>query len=119
MENNIYDVIVLGAGFSGLSAALSSVKSGAKTAIIAENNGASKEILAFNAPLYSPDNEKIYYDDMYEGGREIGNEKLVELISKHSSQLIDKLDKLGIKFTKNDGRYAQRLVSGGTYPRAV
>ncbi len=119
MENNIYDVIVLGAGFSGLSAALSSVKSGAKTAIIAQNNGASKEILAFNAPLYSPDNAKVYFDDMYEGGREIGNAKLIELISKKSSKLIDQLNNFGINFTKNDGRYAQRLVSGGSYPRAV
>ena len=119
MQKSIYDVTVLGAGFSGLSAALAAAKNGSKTAVVAQNNGASKEILAFNVPIYSPDNAKVYYEDMYEGGRELGNKDIVEQISHESIHLIDELEKIGIRFTKEDDKYAQRLVSGGTYPRAV
>jgi len=115
----VYDVLIIGAGFAGLSAAISSSNKSNNIAVVASGNGASKDILAFNVPLHPLDDNEVYFEDMYDGGCKIGNKKLINIICEKSTGLVKKLENLGVEFTKKDNKYAQRHVSGGSYPRAI
>lgn len=49
----------------------------------------------------------------------LNNKQLVKALTSQAIPSIRELESLGMEFDKENGRYAQRLVSGGTYPRAI
>lgn len=122
---NLYevDLLVIGAGISGLRAAWQGVKNNYKTAIAYIGEGASPGILAFNVPKTSDssnDNCQVYYDDIISSGRYLNNHKLAKNLSLLSIELTNSLKEIGYQPEKDEkGNYLRRHLGGCSYPRSL
>ena len=116
------DVLIIGSGIAGLRAGLAAKKYDVSVIIATKGWGASPLITAINAPLGHSDERdspQVYYQDTLRGGVYLNNKQLVKVLASQAIPSIRELESLGMEFDKVNGRYAQRLVSGGTYPRAI
>ncbi|TET31034.1 FAD-binding protein [Candidatus Aerophobetes bacterium] len=116
------DVLIIGSGIAGLRASLAAKKYNISVLITTKGWGASPFITAINAPLGHSDERdspEVYYQDTLRGGVYLNNKQLVKVLASQAIPSIRELETLGMEFDKENGRYAQRLVSGGTYPRAI
>jgi len=88
----------------------------------AKGQGASVHYDAVNAPFGHADprdNEDVYYQDILRSGGDINHKGLVRRLASEAIPSIQALESLGIRFDNLEGRYIQRLVSGGSYRRAL
>jgi len=116
------DVLVIGSGIAGLRAGLGGKKYGGSGIIVTKGWGASCSIGAINAPFECSDKRdspEVYYQDTLRGGMYLNNKKLVKILASQAVPSVKELENLGMEFDKINGHYAQRLVSGGTSPRAI
>lgn len=116
------DVLVVGVGIAGLRASLTAKRYNVSVTIAASGWGASPYISAINAPFADVDERdspEVYYQDTLRGGLGLNNRRLVSILCSQAIPSIRELEDLGMEFDKVNGRHSQRLVSGGTYPRAI
>jgi succinate dehydrogenase/fumarate reductase flavoprotein subunit len=116
------DVLVVGAGVAGLRAALAARAHGVSVTLIARGSGASPHYDAINAPLGDADprdNPDVYYQDMLNSGGVLNHRSLVRTLADRAVPAVAELEAMGLRFDKTEDRYVQRLVSGGSYRRAV
>ena len=87
------DVIVVGAGNAGLRAAIASAELGAKTIIISKSPfpGGSSVVAGrlIQASFGERDSEELHFRDTVEGGANLCNQRLVEL-------LVDEINARGV-----------------------
>lgn len=116
------DVLVLGGGASGHRAALAAREKGRDVAMIHMGSGASPFVLAFNVPLGDADprdSAEEYYNDTLRGGYELNERRLVKVLATETEAALRELEAIGVKFARKGDGYAQRHLSGCTYPRSV
>nr|WP_255720453.1 FAD-binding protein [Acuticoccus kalidii] len=116
------DVLVLGGGIAGCRAAVAAREAGARVVHAYLARGASPYVIGANVPLGAvdpKDSPAIYAEDMIEGGYHINDRRLVEALAYGAVASFEDLVRLGVPFTKNGDRFAQRHLSGNTYPRSV
>jgi len=124
MNNESYDVIIVGSGLAGLVAALRIAQESEKIkiVIITRGNGATPYIAALNAviePNSWGDSEEQYINDMLQAGYFINDKKLVAKMCRETLRCIDFLLKWNINFSKGDnGEFLRRHASGSSYPRS-
>jgi len=121
-ESITTDVLVVGGGVSGLGAALAARTHGVSVTVAAKGQGASMHYDAVNAPFGHADprdNEDVYFQDILRSGGDINHKGLVRRLASEAIPSIQALEFLGIRFDNVEGRYIQRLVSGGSYRRAL
>jgi len=121
-ESITTDVLVVGSGVSGLKAALAARTHGVSVTVAAKGRGASIHYDAVNAPFGHADprdNENVYYQDILRSGGHINHKDLARRLASEAVPSIQTLESLGIRFDRIEGRYVQRLVSGGSYRRAL
>jgi len=121
-ESITTDVLVVGGGVSGLGAALAARTHGVSVTVAAKGQGASMHYDAVNAPFGHADprdNEDVYYQDILRSGGDINHKGLVRRLASEAIPSILELESIGIRFDNVEGRYIQRLVSGGSYRRAL
>ena len=125
IEHHSYDVIVVGAGGSGLRAAIAAHEAGAKTAVIcksllgkAHTVMAEGGIAAAMGNLYSEDNWQVHFRDTMRGGKLLNHWRMAELHAKEAPERVWELEQWGALFDRTpDGLISQRDFGGHRYAR--
>jgi len=120
----IYDVIVVGGGIAGLTAAIEAKTNTNKVVVITKGNlFKSNSALAsggINAVLNKKDKQEIqkHIDDTIKGGFGLCDTKAVSYMCNQASDIITKFTDYGVPFDKDgNGNIAQRSFGGGSSKR--
>jgi succinate dehydrogenase / fumarate reductase, flavoprotein subunit len=120
-----YDVVVVGAGGSGLRAAIEARQAGKKTAVISKSlfgkahtvmaEGGCAAALGNSNPR---DNWQVHFRDTMRGGKFLNNWRMAELHAKEAPDRVYELEAWGALFDRTkDGRISQRNFGGHQYAR--
>jgi succinate dehydrogenase / fumarate reductase flavoprotein subunit len=120
-----YDVVVIGAGGSGLRAAIEARLHGKKVAIISKSLfGKAHTVMAEGGAaaamgnVNSRDNWQVHFRDTMRGGKFLNNWRMAELHAKEAPDRIWELEAWGALFDRTkDGKISQRNFGGHEYPR--
>ncbi len=120
-----YDVVVVGAGGSGLRAAIEARLNGKKTAIISKSLfGKAHTVMAEGGcaaamgNVNPNDNWKVHFRDTMRGGKFLNNWRMAELHAKEAPDRVWELEAWGAVFDRTkDGKISQRNFGGHEYPR--
>ena len=120
-----YDVVVVGAGGSGLRAAIEARARGKKTAIISKSLfGKAHTVMAEGGcaaamgNVNPNDNWQVHFRDTMRGGKFLNNWRMAELHAKEAPDRVWELEAWGAVFDRTkDGKISQRNFGGHTYPR--
>jgi succinate dehydrogenase / fumarate reductase flavoprotein subunit len=125
IERYSYDVVVIGAGGSGLRAAISARARGKKTAIISKSLfGKAHTVMAEGGAAAAMgnvnpnDNWQVHFRDTMRGGKFLNNPRMAELHAKEAPDRVWELEAWGALFDRTpDGKISQRNFGGHEYPR--
>jgi succinate dehydrogenase / fumarate reductase, flavoprotein subunit len=116
-----YDVVVLGAGGSGLRAALGCAQAGLKTACITKVFPTRSHTVAaqggFAAALgnMSPDDWRWHMYDTVKGSDWLGDQDAIEYMVRNAPAAVYELEHWGVPFSRTeDGKIYQRAFGGMT-----
>ncbi len=116
-----WDVIILGAGLAGISAAIETSKAGFRTVVLSKvhplrsHSGAAQG--GINAAL-TPDSPAAHIRDTIVGSDYLADQDAVELLCNTAPSIIRDLDARGALFNRtDDGLIAQRPFGAQSYPR--
>jgi succinate dehydrogenase / fumarate reductase, flavoprotein subunit len=124
-ERHSYDVIVVGAGGSGLRAAIAAQDAGARTAIVCKSLlGKAHTVMAEGGAaaamgnLYPEDNWKVHFRDTMRGGKMLNNWRMAQLHAQEAPDRVLELEEWGALFDRTpDGLISQRDFGGHRYAR--
>jgi succinate dehydrogenase / fumarate reductase, flavoprotein subunit len=125
IERYSYDVVVIGAGGSGLRAAIEARARGLKTAIISKSLfGKAHTVMAEGGAAAAMgnanpnDNWMVHFRDTMRGGKFLNNPRMAELHAKEAPDRVWELEAWGAIFDRTkDGKISQRNFGGHEYPR--
>jgi succinate dehydrogenase / fumarate reductase flavoprotein subunit len=125
IERYSYDVVVIGAGGSGLRAAIEARARGLKTAIISKSLfGKAHTVMAEGGAAAAMgnvnpnDNWQVHFCDTMRGGKFLNNPRMAELHAKEAPDRVWELEAWGALFDRTkDGKISQRNFGGHEYPR--
>jgi succinate dehydrogenase flavoprotein subunit len=125
LDRYSYDVVVVGAGGSGLRAAIEARLHGRKTAIISKSLfGKAHTVMAEGGcaaamgNVYPNDSWQVHFRDTMRGGKFLNNWRMAELHAKESPERVWELEAWGALFDRTkDGKISQRDFGGHQYPR--
>src|SRR2546425_4454361 len=125
IERLPYDVVVIGAGGSGLRAAIEARLAGKRTAIISKSLfGKAHTVMAEGGAaaamgnVNSKDNWMVHFRDTMRGGKFLNNFRMAELHAREAPERIWELETYGALFDRTkDGKISQRNFGGHEYPR--
>jgi L-aspartate oxidase len=117
------DVLVVGSGASGLAAAVSANRAGARVALAAKGslqscNSAKAQggIQAAFGPDDSPDQ---HAEDVWKSSHETADRELVEVLTSEAPGAIHWLEELGVQFTRENGGYRLAKCGGASRKRLL
>ncbi len=125
IERLSYDVVVIGAGGSGLRAAIEARQAGKKTAVISKSLfGKAHTVMAEGGCAASmgnanpKDNWQVHFRDTMRGGKFLNNWRMAELHAKEAPERVWELEAWGALFDRTkEGKISQRNFGGHEYPR--
>jgi len=125
IERYSYDVVVIGAGGSGLRAAIAAHSRGKKTAVISKSLfGKAHTVMAEGGAaaamgnVNSNDNWQVHFRDTLRGGKFLNNPRMAELHAKEAPDRVWELEAWGAIFDRTSGgKISQRNFGGHSYPR--
>src|SRR5215471_19339827 len=120
-----YDVVVIGAGGSGLRAAIEARLAGKRTAVISKSLfGKAHTVMAEGGcaaamgNMNPNDNWQVHFRDTMRGGKFLNNWRMAELHAQESPDRVWELEAWGALFDRTrDGKISQRNFGGHEYPR--
>ncbi len=102
-EATVYDILILGAGISGLSAALKAAEHGHSVLILtkgAKPDGSSNYAQGGICSVTDPkDSFKLHQDDTCEAGAGLCKKNAVKILVENGPKTIEQLVKWGVRFT--------------------
>src|SRR5579863_1271339 len=125
IERLPYDVVVIGAGGSGLRAAIEARQAGRRTAIISKSLfGKAHTVMAEGGcaaamgNVNPKDNWMVHFGDTMRGGKFLNNWRMAELHAKEAPDRVYELEAWGAVFDRTkEGKISQRNFGGHRYPR--
>ncbi len=118
-----YDVVIVGAGLAGSTAARELEKEGKNVAVITKlhplrsHSGAAQG--GINAALSNEDSVELHEFDTIKGSDYLADQDVVELMCKEAPETIRWAERMGAAFSRNkNGTIAQRPFGGQSSPRA-
>jgi succinate dehydrogenase / fumarate reductase, flavoprotein subunit len=125
IERLSYDVVVVGAGGSGLRAAIEARQAGKKTAVISKSLfGKAHTVMAEGGCAAAMgnsnpnDNWQVHFRDTLRGGKFLNNWRMAELHAQEAPDRVYELEAWGALFDRTkDGRISQRNFGGHQYAR--
>ncbi len=111
MEDVTTDILVIGGGGAGLSAAISASQNGAEVVLVEKlaflggnTNFATGGMNASETDEQTEqgieDSQELFYEDTMKGGKDLNNPELVEVLTSQSDEAIDWLDSIGISLSE-------------------
>jgi len=118
-----FDVLVIGSGASGLAAAVSAEKAGARVALAAKGSiqscNSAKAQGGIQAAFGEDDSPEQHAQDIWASSHETANMELVEVLTSEAPSAIHWLEELGVEFTRENGGYRLARCGGATRKRLL
>ena len=126
LPQHLTEVLVIGSGVAGLSAALSAADAGARVHLLAKgdlldsNTAWAQGGVAAVVGAPDADRAQVHADDTIEVGCGLCDEDLVRQVTGEAAQRIEDLMRLGARFDEDDaGGTARGLEAGHSHPRIL
>jgi succinate dehydrogenase / fumarate reductase flavoprotein subunit/L-aspartate oxidase len=123
-DRSAFDVLVIGSGASGLAAAVSATRAGARVGLATKGSiqacNSAKAQGGIQAALGPDDSPEIHADDVWHSSHETADRRLVETLTGEAPAAIAWLEELGVVFTRDaDGGYRLARCGGATRKRLL
>src|SRR5256885_444086 len=117
------DVLVIGSGASGLAAAVSADRSGARVALAAKGSlqscNSAKAQGGIQAAFGDDDSPEQHAEDVWQSSHETADRRLVEVLTGEAPSAIKWLEELGVEFTRENGGYRLAKCGGASRRRLL
>jgi succinate dehydrogenase / fumarate reductase flavoprotein subunit/L-aspartate oxidase len=118
-----FDVLVVGSGASGLAAAVSADRSGARVGLAAKDSlqscNSAKAQGGIQAAFGEDDSPERHAEDVWQSSHETADRRLVEILTSEAPGAIHWLEELGVEFTRENGGYRLARCGGATRKRLL
>jgi L-aspartate oxidase len=118
-----FDVLVIGSGASGLAAAVSAERAGARVALATKLSlpscNSAKAQGGIQAAFGGDDSPEQHAADVWQSSHETANRELVEVLTAEAPGAIHWLEELGVEFTRENGGYRLARCGGATRKRLL
>jgi L-aspartate oxidase len=122
-EGFSFDVLVVGSGASGLAAAVSAERAGARVGLATKGSlqscNSAKAQGGIQAAFGEDDSPEIHAEDVWHSSHETANRQLVEVLTTEAPGAIHWLEELGVEFTRDNGGYRLARCGGATRKRLL
>jgi L-aspartate oxidase len=122
-QNGHFDVLVIGSGASGLAAAVSAERSGARVALATKGSiqscNSAKAQGGIQAAFAADDSPEQHAQDIWRSSHETADMRLVEVLTSEAPSAIHWLEELGVEFTKENGGYRLARCGGASAKRLL
>jgi L-aspartate oxidase len=118
-----FDVLVIGSGASGLAAAVSADRGGARVGLVAKGSlqscNSAKAQGGIQAPFGEDDSPEQHAEDVWKSSHETADRRLVEILTGEAQSAIHWLEELGVEFTRENGGYRLARCGGASRRRLL
>ncbi|HSS81934.1 MAG TPA: FAD-dependent oxidoreductase [Gaiellaceae bacterium] len=118
-----FDVLVVGSGASGLAAALSAERAGARVALVTkgalQSCNSAKAQGGIQAAFGDDDSPEQHAEDVWQSSHETADRRLVEVLTAEAPGAIHWLEEQGVEFTRENGGYRLARCGGATRKRLL
>src|SRR6059058_858520 len=118
-----FDVLAIGSGASGLAAAVSAERAGARVAVATKGslqaNNSAKAQGGIQAAFGDDDSPEQHAEDVWRSSHETADRKLVEVLTSEAPAAIHWLEELGVEFTRENGGYRLARCGGASRKRLL
>src|SRR5436190_23467326 len=116
-----FDVLVIGSGASGLAAAVSARRSGARVALATKGSlqscNSAKAQGGIQAAFGDDDSPARHAEDVWKSSHETAERRLVGVLTGEAPGAIRWLEDLGVEFTRENGGYRLARCGGASRRR--
>ncbi|MGZ8782864.1 MAG: FAD-binding protein [Gaiellaceae bacterium] len=116
-----FDVLVIGSGASGLAAAVSAGRSGARVGLATKGSiqacNSAKAQGGIQAAFGDDDSPEQHAADVFKSSHESADLRLVEVLTGDARSAIHWLEELGVEFTRENGGYRLARCGGASAKR--
>src|SRR5438094_7734707 len=117
------DVLVVGSGASGLAAAVSAHRAGARVALAAKSSlqscNSAKAQGGIQAAFGADDSPEQHAEDVWRSSHETADRRLVDVLTGEAPGAIHWLEELGVEFTRENGGYRLAKCGGASTKRLL
>ena len=118
-----FDVLVIGSGASGLAAAVSAERAGARVALAAKDSiqscNSAKAQGGIQAAFGDDDSPEMHAEDVWKSSHETADRALVTVLTTEAPSAIHWLEELGVEFTRQNGGYRLARCGGASRQRLL
>ena len=118
-----FDVLVIGSGASGLAAAVSAERAGARVALATKGslqaNNSSKAQGGIQAAFGDDDTPEQHAADVIASSHDTADPELVAVLTSEAPSAIHWLEALGVEFTRSNGGYRLARCGGSSRKRLL
>jgi succinate dehydrogenase / fumarate reductase flavoprotein subunit/L-aspartate oxidase len=118
-----FDVLVIGSGASGLAAAVSAARAGARVGLATkgalQSCNSAKAQGGIQAAFGEDDSPEQHAEDVWKSSHETANLELVEILTSEAPSAIHWLEEQGVEFTRDNGGYRLARCGGATRKRLL
>jgi L-aspartate oxidase len=118
-----FDVLVIGSGASGLAAAVSAERGGARVAVATKGSlqscNSAKAQGGIQASFGEDDSPEMHAEDVWKSSHETADRRLVDVLTGEAQSAIGWLEELGVQFTRENGGYRLARCGGASRKRLL
>jgi L-aspartate oxidase len=122
-ETLSFDVLVVGSGASGLAAAVSAERAGARVALVTkralQSSNSAKAQGGIQAAFGEDDSPEQHAEDVWRSSHETANMELVRVLTSEAPATIHWLEENGVEFTRQNGGYRIARCGGASRKRLL
>jgi aspartate oxidase len=122
-ETAHFDVLVIGSGASGLAAAVSAERAGARVALATkgalQSCNSAKAQGGIQAAFGEDDSPEQHAEDVWRSSHETADMRLVEILTSEGPGTIHWLEENGVEFTRDNGGYRLARCGGASRKRLL
>ncbi|HEX6491051.1 MAG TPA: FAD-dependent oxidoreductase [Gaiellaceae bacterium] len=122
-ESASCDVLVIGSGASGLAAAVSAERAGARVVLATKGSlqscNSAKAQGGIQAALGADDSPEQHAEDVWRSSHETADRRLVRVLTAEAASAIHWLEQLGVEFTRENGGYRLAKCGGASRKRLL